>query len=102
MTVGWFIVASMIAPVLLITASHLLQAVIYSLFPRLTFIPCLAIAACLTSTDPIISAAIVGTLVPVCLDIYIDHHRNHAQGLTFSHVISYILTGNHTSRNTSL
>lgn len=44
MAIGWFIVAGLI---------HLL-------FPQFNFVSCLAIAACLTPTDPIISAAIVG------------------------------------------
>ncbi|KDQ53540.1 hypothetical protein JAAARDRAFT_39225 [Jaapia argillacea MUCL 33604] len=44
MAFGWVVVAG----------------VLYALFPKLTYIPCLAIAACLTPTDPIISAAIVG------------------------------------------
>jgi len=44
MAIGWVVVAG------------LLQA----LFPRLSFISCLTIAACLTPTDPIICAAIVG------------------------------------------
>ncbi|EPQ57501.1 Sodium/hydrogen exchanger, partial [Gloeophyllum trabeum ATCC 11539] len=44
MAFGWIVVA----------------AVIHGLFPALDFISSLAIAACLTPTDPIISAAIVG------------------------------------------
>ncbi|KAF9566810.1 Sodium/hydrogen exchanger [Agrocybe pediades] len=44
MAIGWVIVAG------------LLRAI----FPRLNFISCLAISACLTPTDPIICAAIVG------------------------------------------
>ncbi|KAF9463821.1 Sodium/hydrogen exchanger family-domain-containing protein [Collybia nuda] len=44
MALGWVIVAGLV----------------YGLFPRLTFVSCLAIAACLTPTDPIICAAIVG------------------------------------------
>ena len=35
-----------------------------ALFPQLDFISCLAISACLTPTDPIICAAIVGTSSP--------------------------------------
>lgn len=44
MAIGWVVVAS----------------ILYGLFRQLNFISCLAIAACLTPTDPIISAAIVG------------------------------------------
>ncbi|KAJ3576427.1 hypothetical protein NP233_g440 [Leucocoprinus birnbaumii] len=44
MAIGWFIVA----------------ALLKTLFDRFDFVTCLAIAACLTPTDPIISAAIVG------------------------------------------
>ncbi|KAF7296875.1 Na-H-Exchanger domain-containing protein [Mycena indigotica] len=44
MAFGWVVVAG----------------IMYGLFPPLSFISCLAIAACLTPTDPIISATIVG------------------------------------------
>ncbi|KAL1714259.1 Sodium/hydrogen exchanger family-domain-containing protein [Schizophyllum commune] len=44
MAIGWVIVA----------------AILHGLFPRLDYVSSLAIAACLTPTDPIISAAIVG------------------------------------------
>lgn len=36
-----------------------------ALFPTLSFLSCLAIAACLTPTDPVISAAIVGKCFPI-------------------------------------
>jgi NhaP-type Na+/H+ or K+/H+ antiporter len=35
-------------------------AFIYAFIPNLNFLSCLAIAACLTPTDPILAAAIVG------------------------------------------
>ena len=35
------------------------------LFPSLSFISCMVIAACLTPTDPVISAAIVGKCYPI-------------------------------------
>ena len=41
---GWFVSAGLI----------------YALMPKLTFLSCLAIAACLTPTDPILAAAVVG------------------------------------------
>jgi NhaP-type Na+/H+ or K+/H+ antiporter len=44
MAIGWVIVS----------------AILKSLFPNLGFLACLAIASCLTPTDPIVSAAIVG------------------------------------------
>lgn len=44
MTIGWIIVSG----------------VIFGLFPKLNFISCLVIASCLTPTDPIVCAAIVG------------------------------------------
>ncbi|KAK0225802.1 Sodium/hydrogen exchanger [Armillaria fumosa] len=44
MAIGWVIVAG----------------VLRALFPGLIFVSCLAVAACLTATDPIICAAIVG------------------------------------------
>jgi hypothetical protein len=37
-----------------------LQAFIHLLFPRLDFVSSLVISACLTPTDPIISAAVIG------------------------------------------
>ncbi|KIY51078.1 hypothetical protein FISHEDRAFT_71372 [Fistulina hepatica ATCC 64428] len=44
MAIGWVVVA----------------AIMYGLFPQLSYVSCLGIAACLTPTDPIVSAAIVG------------------------------------------
>jgi len=41
---GWFVSAGLI----------------YALMPKLNFLSCLAIAACLTPTDPILAAAVVG------------------------------------------
>ncbi|KAG6862197.1 hypothetical protein C0995_002127 [Termitomyces sp. Mi166 len=41
------------------TIVHIL-GVLFGLFPKLSFLSCLAIAACLTPTDPIVCAAIVG------------------------------------------
>ncbi|KAF9531593.1 Sodium/hydrogen exchanger family-domain-containing protein [Crepidotus variabilis] len=44
MAIGWLIVAGILS----------------ALFPKLNFVSCLAISACLTPTDPIVCAAIVG------------------------------------------
>lgn len=44
MAIGWFVVSGLLV----------------GLFPDLSFVSALCIAACLTPTDPIISAAIVG------------------------------------------
>ncbi|TFK25717.1 hypothetical protein FA15DRAFT_654945 [Coprinopsis marcescibilis] len=44
MAIGWFIVAGLLR----------------ALFPKLSFLACLAVSACLTPTDPIICAAIIG------------------------------------------
>ena len=41
------------------------KAVIFVVFPNLNFISSMVVAACLTPTDPIISAAIVGMSHPV-------------------------------------
>lgn len=41
-------------------SSHSAQGIIYGLFPPLTFIASLAIAACLTPTDPVICATVIG------------------------------------------
>ena len=43
-----------------ITDHFVFEGIIHLLFPHLTFISSLAVAACLTPTDPIICAAIVG------------------------------------------
>jgi NhaP-type Na+/H+ or K+/H+ antiporter len=67
MIIGWFTVAGRILLLLVITQPHFFKVVIFILFPRLSFVPSLAIAACLTPTDPIISAAIVGMSVFVQL-----------------------------------
>jgi hypothetical protein len=51
--------------------------ILYGLFPRLNFFGCLAIAACLTPTDPIICAAIVGKMshYPLhCIHLFIQCH----------------------------
>ena len=53
-TYVWFYVCSLRA------TTPWLSAVIFALFPPLNFVSALVIAACLTPTDPIISAAIVG------------------------------------------
>lgn len=67
MCVGWVIVAGNVAfkylwivISVLITTSFDFQGIIKLIFPWLHFISCLAISACLTPTDPIICAAIVG------------------------------------------
>lgn len=61
MAIGWVIVAgtyheSLFQRCYLESLAGLLRAI----FPKLDFISCLAIAACLTPTDPIVCAAIVG------------------------------------------
>jgi len=64
MAFGWVVVAGMFT---LDSYPHVLSngstftAIIHGLFPNLGFISALAISACLTPTDPIICAAIVGT-----------------------------------------
>lgn len=68
MAFGWIVVAGTLC-YLHITITSLLSislpfydsvGVMSLMFPDLTFVSCLAIAACLTSTDPVICAAIVG------------------------------------------
>lgn len=52
-----------------------LTGIIKVLFPTYTFVSALVVAACLTPTDPIICAAIVGQclyLTTACLPAYID------------------------------
>ena len=64
MAIGWVIVAglySLLALCRCVSTNPLFsQGLLRLLFPQLDFISCLAISACLTPTDPIICAAIVG------------------------------------------
>lgn len=62
MALGWVVVAGMClhAPSEFRVLKRGYKALIRALFPNLTFVSALAIAACLTPTDPIICAAIVG------------------------------------------
>lgn len=55
---------------------------IHALFPALTFISALAIAACLTPTDPVLAAAIIGgrfadKSVPAHLSHLLRYERVH-------------------------
>ena len=63
MAFGWVIVAGAPVPRMfgVLRRAHHPPAIIYVLFIPINFISALAIAACLTPTDPIICAAIVGT-----------------------------------------
>ena len=65
MAFGWLVVAGVSqSPSSLVPASLdalCPEAVIFVVFPNLNFISSMVVAACLTPTDPIISAAIVGT-----------------------------------------
>lgn len=71
MAFGWLIVAG--AYIASCTRIYLLNspcaALVYVIFPPLNFISSLAIAACLTPTDPIICAAIVGKSIVSSLKI---------------------------------
>jgi len=60
-----------------LTTFSVLQAFIHVLFPKLDFVSSLVISACLTPTDPIISAAVIGLYLRslMVLDI-------HSGGLT--------------------
>jgi NhaP-type Na+/H+ or K+/H+ antiporter len=62
MAIGWIVVAGACAPQSLqrLFFLHIPLGFMLVLFPSLSFISCLVIAACLTPTDPVISAAIVG------------------------------------------
>lgn len=61
MAIGWFVVAGAGFPPSLWTSPlHIPPGFMLLLFPSLNFVSCLVIAACLTPTDPVISAAIVG------------------------------------------
>ena len=60
MAFGWIIVAGVSLVTLFVASLSLPSAIIFVLFVPINFISALAIAACLTPTDPIICAAIVG------------------------------------------
>ena len=63
MAFGWLVSAGKWASALTgsygsLTVFSLLQAFIHVLFPKLDFVSSLVISACLTPTDPIISATV--------------------------------------------
>jgi sodium/hydrogen antiporter len=65
MAFGWLVSAGKWANALTgshasLTAFSLLLAFIHVIFPKLDFVSSLVISACLTPTDPIISAAVIG------------------------------------------
>jgi len=61
MAIGWFVVAGPYTPHSPNSfPSHNFTGFMLLLFPSLSFVSCLAVSACLTPTDPVISAAIVG------------------------------------------
>jgi NhaP-type Na+/H+ or K+/H+ antiporter len=60
MAFGWLVVGGEHYHTLLMYVLMLPRGVLKGLFPNLNFVSCLAISACLTPTDPIICAAIVG------------------------------------------
>jgi sodium/hydrogen antiporter len=83
------------------------KGVIYALFPALTYISALVIAACLTPTDPIICAAIVGGKyaikhVPVNLRQILSAESAANDGLAypFLSVSIYLIT--ETSRSAAI
>ena len=66
MAIGWLAVAgACIPPSLSMFFRYHPPGLMSVLFPPLSFLSCLAIAACLTPTDPVISAAIVGGYFPI-------------------------------------
>ena len=65
MAIGWFIVAgACIPPSLWSPTACVSSGFMLLLFPSLDFTSCLTISACLTPTDPVISAAIVSKCPP--------------------------------------
>src|SRR6266702_6666488 len=80
MAFGWFVCAGKRAssvswniPTVLTLFS---EAFVHVLFPKLDFVSSLVISACLTPTDPIISAAVIGQLVvSVHSSVLIAHRR---------------------------
>lgn len=75
MAIGWFIVAGTYIP----SSSngfpaHISLGFTSLLFPSLNFVSCLAVSACLTPTDPVISAAIIGEFLRVLGSPIADKH----------------------------
>jgi NhaP-type Na+/H+ or K+/H+ antiporter len=68
MAIGWVIVAGPLFFFLFlfhVRFNVLYPGLIRALFPQLNLVSCLAISACLTPTDPIVCAAIVGANLPL-------------------------------------
>jgi NhaP-type Na+/H+ or K+/H+ antiporter len=65
MSIGWGVVAGRLCIILIYGLAQTIRTIpvgiMKTIFPNLDFISCLAIAACLTPTDPIICATIVGS-----------------------------------------
>jgi len=83
------------------------QGVIHGLFPHLTYISSLVIAACLTPTDPIICAAIVGGKfaikhVPVNLRNILSAESAANDGLAYPFLSISIYLITETSRGTAI
>ncbi|KAJ7144325.1 Sodium/hydrogen exchanger family-domain-containing protein [Mycena epipterygia] len=84
MTFGWFVVAG----------------IMYGLFPELVYISCLTIAACLTPTDPIICATIVGTTRNLRQIISAESAANDGLAYPFLSISIYLTV--ETSRRTAI
>jgi len=64
MTIGWFIVAGQFQLTCLkLTSNFAISVLLKMLFSHFDYVTCLVLAACLTPTDPVISAAIVGMIL---------------------------------------
>jgi NhaP-type Na+/H+ or K+/H+ antiporter len=90
-----------------ILKSRLAKAVIRVLFPNLTYISCLVVAACLTPTDPIICATIVGGKyaikhVPVNLRQILSAESAANDGLAYPFLSISIYLITETSRRTAI
>ena len=75
MAIGWFVVAGVyVLPSLNGFLTRTSLGFISLLFPSLSFISCLAVSACLTPTDPVISAAIIGEFLRILGSPEADNH----------------------------
>jgi len=71
MTIGWFIVAGQSESNLFqLTSDFAVSVLLKMLFSYFDYVICLVLAACLTPTDPVVSAAIVGVICPLFFNIH--------------------------------
>lgn len=71
MTIGWFIVAGQSESNLFqLTSDFAVSVLLKMFFSCFDYVTCLVLAACLTPTDPVVSAAIVGVICPLFFNMH--------------------------------